>query len=181
MQKRFCSRDGLCVTRGVAGRYPGSFPVGVTRDMWRSRRVVRTAPGNAFAGNVALPGGIPGGLTARDTWHSRTTSGGILPAWGTRDTWHTRNAPGNTLSVEHSGHVAYSQCSRRVLSAWAFGTRGVLGRLPEGSHSLGTRGHVACSEGFRTGSLSLGTRGHVALSEGIWKVALGVGFGTRVV
>src|SRR6266540_1808247 len=118
-------------TRGVLAECPG----------W--------SPGNAFTGNVVLPGGIPGGLMARDTWHSRTS---------TRDTWLTRNAPGGFFWRGHSGHVAYSQCSRRVLSAWAFGTRGVLGRLPDGVSRLRHSGHVACSEGFR-------------------RVALGVGFG----
>ena len=102
---------------------------------------------------------------------------------GTRDTWLTRNAPGNALSVEYSGHVAYSQCSRRVLSAWAFGTCGLLAMFPEGGSRCGLRdtwgapkvvpkevpkgglsgwlsGYVACSEGLRRGSFG------VACSEG---------------
>src|SRR5438128_12488784 len=83
---------------------------------------------------------------------------GMLSRLSTRDTWLTSNAPGNARSVEHSGHVAHSQCSRRVLSAWVFGTRGVLGRLPDGVSRLGHSEHVAHSEGFQ-------------------RVALGVGFG----
>ena len=63
-------------------------------DTCRTRRVVGTAPGMVFAGNVVLPGGIPGGLR--------------------------------------------------------LGTRGTLGRHPEGFSRFGHSGHVAHSEGFRS-------------------------------
>src|SRR5438105_10776234 len=113
---------------------------------------------------------------------------GMLSRLRARDTWLARDAPGNALSVEHSGHVAYSQCSRRVLSAWAYGTCGVLGRLPDGVSRLrhsgtcgslrrypgggsrcGLREHVACSEGVPKKvlkGLSVGASGHKAYSEG---------------
>src|SRR6266540_4114165 len=47
---------------------------------------------------------------------------GILSRLITRDTWLTRNAPGNTLSVDHSGHVACSQCFRT--GSYGLGARG---------------------------------------------------------
>src|SRR5438128_1136571 len=101
-------------------------------------------------------------MPSRETWHCRAVSRvvlrletrgtlGRLPEGFSRlgvlgDTWHTRNAPGNALSVEHSGHMAYSQCSRRVLLVWAFGTRGLLGRLLDGVSRLRHSGHVAHSK-----------------------------------
>ena len=84
---------------------------------------------------------------------------GMLSRLSTRDTWLTSNAPGNALSVEHSGHVAHSQCSQRVLSVWAFGTRGVLGRLLDGVSRCGLR---AGSEGVPKGFL-----GRAALVVGL--------------
>src|SRR6266540_7083892 len=111
-----------------------------SREAWRCRAVFR----------VVLRLETRGTLGRHPEGFSRL---GVLG-----DTWRARNAPGTALSVEHSGHVAYSQCSRRVLSAWAFGTRVVLGRLPDGVSRLRHTRHVAHSEGFR-------------------RVALGVGFG----
>src|SRR5947207_15291641 len=92
-----------------------------------------------------------------------------------RDAWLTRNAPGNALSV--------------------VGTRGMLGRLPDGVSRLGHSGHVAHSEGFRRMALSVGfgdtwhspkvspkglsvwVSGHVACVEGKCEGASGGGFG----
>src|SRR5438132_13341281 len=93
--------------------------------------------------------------------------------------WRTRNAPGNTLSVEHSGHVACSEgfrtgshglgtrgtwrtrkASGGWLSVWASGTRVTLRRGSEGGLSVG---HVP--KGFRKG-LSVGASRHKAYSEG---------------
>src|SRR5438132_3358014 len=86
----------------------------------------------------------------------------MLSRLSTRDTWLTRNAPGNALSVEHSGHVAHSQCSRRVLSAWAFGTCGVLGRLSDGVSRLGHSGTRGTLRRYPEGGSHCGLRGHVA-------------------
>src|SRR5438876_2737863 len=58
-QKRFCSRDGLCVTRGVAGWYPGGLLVGVIRDTRRNRSV-------------------PGEKHTRDTCRTRRLPGNII-------------------------------------------------------------------------------------------------------
>src|SRR5438128_5371205 len=126
-------------------------------------------------------------MPSRETWRCRAVSRVVLrlEARGTlgrhpegfsrlgvlRDTWRARNAPGNALSVEHSGHVAYSQCSRRVLLAWAFGTRGVLGRLRNVVSRLrhsGTRGSLG---GLPEGVSRLRHSGHVANSEGFGRVA----------
>src|SRR6266540_3662882 len=83
---------------------------------------------------------------------------GILSRLITRDTWLTRNVPGNTLSVEHSGHVAHSEGFRRV----------ALG--------VGFRGHVALSEGKSEGSLGVAFGTRVVLRR-VSKEAFGVGFG----
>src|SRR6266508_1081756 len=93
-----------------------------------------------------------------------------------RDTCRTRRVPGGVSRCGLSGHVVHSHGIRRVAlgvgfrdtwharktsggwhSVWASGTRGMLGRHPEG----GTR---------------CGLPGHVARSEEIPRVVLGVGF-----
>src|SRR6266540_2573776 len=91
-------------TRGVLAECPG----------W--------SPRNAFAGNVVLPSGIPGGLTSRDTWHSRTTSGGILPAWGTSG--HVACSEGfrtESHGLGTRGHVALSEGIREEALGVGFG------------------------------------------------------------
>src|SRR6266540_3289620 len=111
-----------------------------SRETWRCRAVSRVVLRLETRG---ILGRHPEGFSRLGVLGTRGLLAmlpGILSRLSTQDTWLTRNASGNILSVEHSGHVAYAQCSRRVLSAWAFGTRGVLGRLPDGVSRLGTRG-----------------------------------------
>src|SRR5438128_313832 len=67
---------------------------------------------------------------------------------GTRDTWHTRNASGGIFS-------------RRE----AFGTRGELGRHPEGGSWGGFLGHVVSSGGSRGKFSRLELSGRVAYPE----------------
>src|SRR5438128_1041627 len=81
----------------------------------------------------------------RETWHAPKEFRRVALGLGTRDTWHTRNASGGIFS-------------RREAS----GTRGELGRHPEGGSRLGFSGHVASSGGSRgkfSRLESLGTRG----------------------
>src|SRR6266508_408214 len=75
-QKRFCSRDGLCVTRGVVGWYPGGLPVGVIRDTWSNRSMPE---GSTRETRVAL-GGFQGISFAKLAAHSEA-SRGVLSAW----------------------------------------------------------------------------------------------------
>src|SRR5438105_13073652 len=63
---------------------------------------------------------------------------GVARGVGFRDTWHSRKVSGGWLSV------------------WAFGTRGTLGRYPEGGSRCGLLGHVALSEGIRRVALDVG-------------------------
>src|SRR6266540_3238647 len=56
------------------------------------------------------------------------------------------------------------------------GTRGILGRHPEGFSRFGHSRHVALSEGSRGRFPRFGLSGRVAHSHGIRRVALGVGF-----
>ena len=71
-----------------------------------------------------------------------------FPGLGTRDTWHTLNASGGIFS-------------RREAS----GTRGELGRHPEGGSQLGFPGHVASSGGSRGKFSRLELLGRVAYPE----------------
>src|SRR5436190_21902159 len=57
--------------------------------------------------------------------HPESTREGGLGV-GFRDTWRTHTASGGFYRLGHSGHVALLHGIRRVLSAWALGTRGTL-------------------------------------------------------
>src|SRR6266540_1186641 len=59
------------------------------------------------------------------------------------------------------GHVVHSEDFRRVLSAWALGTRGELGGHPEGTLNLGTRDtwHTRNVSGGWLSVWASGTRG----------------------
>src|SRR6266540_3628710 len=83
-----------------------------SRKTWRCREVSRVV---SRLGSLVTRGSL-GGFRGNNIRGTRGSLG---------------NAPGDAHSVGHTGHVAYSQRSWGALSAWAFGTRGVLGRLPD--------------------------------------------------
>src|SRR5205814_3435358 len=105
--ERFCSRDDLCVTHGVAGG---------TRVVSRS---------GSF-GTRGVTGVCPGKAHARHVSHAEASG-----EYHSRNSRRTRRLPGGSYRLGYSGHVAYSHGTRRILSAWVFGTRGSLELLPD--------------------------------------------------
>src|SRR5438105_7714779 len=84
-------------------------------------------PGHVSYPESTREGGL--GVGFRDTWCTRTVSGGFSRL-GSRDAWRSRTTSGGFSRLELSGRVAHSHSIRRVLSARALGTRGTLARNP---------------------------------------------------
>ena len=113
-KKRFCSRDGLYVTRVVVGRYPGSLPVGVTRDTWRKRSVpgkntreTRVALGGFRGNNIRGTRGSLGGFRGNNIRGTRGALGGF---WG-NNIRGTRGSLGDFRGNNIVGLAVHSEAS----------------------------------------------------------------------